>query len=234
MVEYNTGETVWNFLHGAVAEMPQLTDLFMKDNNLNYTVCGYKDNPELYEEDAKVSQYDDYKRHEEDTIKYAEQQSLIHDNLNSKSYVVHLVQAADEENEEQDAVVANEINNNSLLDQSVKLVALDNVIDNQNNNNDDTNTNEEDKGTLTNDIVAEVNETNIVVEHNTTNIEIETNSNNDTTVDPNKTNELEESTIETNANNETEVRTVETNETEVTFNNKEPDHGNDMDNEKTD
>lgn len=101
MVEYNTGATNWSFLHGAVQEMPELTALFMKDNRLNYSVCGYKKNINYYLDNKKCSQYDEYPRQEEDGNKFQMQQQLIHDNLQGKSYVVHIVQVDDEQDKEE-------------------------------------------------------------------------------------------------------------------------------------
>ena len=96
MIKYNTGELLWTFLHGAVAEVPDLTDLFMKDNELNYTVCGYKMDPKMYPKNKKISQYDEFDRNPEDIEKYKEQATVIHNNLKKKTYILQQIAVDDD------------------------------------------------------------------------------------------------------------------------------------------
>lgn len=125
MVQYNTGETQWTFLHGAVAEMPELTTKFMKDNKINYTLCGYNDNPKKYNKNTKITQYDDYKYEEGDDVKYERVTKVIHNNLRKKIYKVTMVEDNKETDEETILSKKNEediATNNSKMFTPEKLI----------------------------------------------------------------------------------------------------------------
>jgi hypothetical protein len=151
MVEYNTGETQWTFLHGAVAEMPELTKTFMEDCMIDYIFCGYNSNPEKYKKNKKISQYDDYKRHEDDSNTYDIATKFIHNNLRTKIYNTAMVLEVDKQTDEETELCTPE-----------KLTFEDDI----NEHNNETNSNSGNKEMIIHDIDIVKKGTNIADEVN--------------------------------------------------------------------